>query len=132
MDRSQAMAGNWNAFKDARLLKLKRQGRSFSVVARALSVSLGAATGRYYRLIGVKHPSRAAEVKRVSEARAARRFSKKQRQHVVAILAATKIHKGDDFRAVVDEARSAGTSFELIGVCLGISKQAVHKRYRRS
>lgn len=34
--------------------------------------------------------------------------------------------------AVVCRARSAGLSWEMIAVCLGVSKQAVHKKFGKA
>lgn len=51
------MLRTWNDRLDARLLKAKEDGASFSEAALRLGVSRSAALGRYHRLAGTRFPS---------------------------------------------------------------------------
>jgi hypothetical protein len=49
---------------------------------------------------------------------------------LAAIQAAKELHNGVSFSIAIAKARASGASLEMIGVCCGMSKQAVHKKLR--
>jgi transposase len=115
---------------DAVILRLKFEGLSFRDISRNLGKSLGSVTGRYYRLKGVRHPSQIARDAELSKARELRRLARNKERSLAAIRAAIELRNGAKFVVAVGRARRAGASLEMIGVCCGVSKQAIHKRWR--
>jgi transposase len=116
---------------DAVILKLKTEGRSFRVIAKHLGKSLGSVTGRYYRLKGVRHPSQIMRDAEIRKNRKLRRTARNRERSMAAIQAAIELRSGVKFSAAIGRARAAGASFEMIGVCCGVSKQALHKKWRQ-
>jgi hypothetical protein len=50
---------------------------------------------------------------------------------LAAIQAAIELENGVEFSVAVGRAKAAGASWDMLGTCCGISKQAVHKKWRR-
>jgi hypothetical protein len=116
--------------QDAAILKMKSGGQSFSEIARRLEKSLGSITGRYYRLVGVRHPSQIARDLALKEQRKVARIVRKHAKTMAAVQASIAIKNGIEFFAAVRTARAAGASFDAIGACLGITGSALHKKWR--
>ena len=116
---------------DDLILLLKAEGLSFRDVSKRLGVSLGSVTGRYYRLKGVRHPSQIARDAEIKRTRKLRRLARNKEKSSAAIQAAIDLRNGIEPSAAIETARMAGASLEMIGTCLGISKQALHKKCRR-
>jgi hypothetical protein len=108
--------------------RMKAGGASFSDISAATGLTLGSVTGRYYRLKGVRHPSQIARDFALQERRKAARIAVKRARGAAAIK--TAINKGEKLLSAVNSARASGASFALIATCLGISGQALHKKYR--
>jgi transposase len=115
---------------DAVILRLKFEGLSFREISKNLGKSLGSVTGRYYRLKGVRHPSQIARDAALSKTRKLRRIARNKERSLAAIQAAIELRNGANFVVAVGRARGAGASLEIIGACCGVSKQAIHKRWR--
>jgi hypothetical protein len=120
----------WTSKEDRLLLKLKDDGGSLGSVAKRLGRSLGSVTGRYYRLRSVVWPSQKARDEALKRKRRSAKRAKANEQFQVALEAMAAIERGEKLKTAVDQAIARGASLEMIGVCLGISKQAVQKRYR--
>ena len=116
---------------DDLILLLKAEGLSFRDVSKRLGVSLGSVTGRYYRLKGIRHPSQLARDAEIKRTRKLRRLAVNKEKSSAAIQAAIDLRNGIEPSYAIGAARTAGASLEMIGACLGISKQALHKKYRR-
>ena len=116
---------------DAAILKLKTEGLSFRAIAKHLGKSLGSVTGRYYRLKGVRHPSQIMRDAEIRKNRKLRRKARNRERSMAAIQAAIELRSGVKFSSAIGRARAAGASFEMIGACCGVSKQALHKRWRQ-
>jgi transposase len=116
---------------DAVILKLKSEGFSFREIAKHIGTSLGSVTGRYYRLKGVRHPSQIMRDEELKKNRKLRRTSRGKEKSMAAIQAAIELRRGVKFSVAIGKARDAGASFEMIGTCCGVSKQALHKRWRQ-
>ena len=116
---------------DAVILKLKSEGFSFREIAKHLGKSQGSVTGRYYRLKGVRHPSQILRDAELRKNRKLRRTVREKERSMAAIQAAIELRSGVKFSIAVGRARAAGASFEMIGVCCGVSKQALHKKWRQ-
>jgi hypothetical protein len=116
---------------DAAILRLKSEGLSFRLISKRLGKSVGSVTGRYYRLKGIRHASQLSKDAEIKRNRQLRRAEKIKRKSVAAFQAAIEIEKGIDFFTAVGRAKEAGVSFDMIGTCCGMSKQAVHKKWRR-
>ena len=116
---------------DDLILLLRSEGLSFREISERLGKSLGSVTGRYYRLRGVRHLSQIARDAEIKRARQLRRLARNQEKSSAAIQAAIDLRKGIGLSSAIGTARAAGASLEMIGACLGISKQALHKKYRR-
>ena len=116
---------------DKTILVLKSEGHSFREIAKRLGKSLGSVTGRYYRLIGVRHASQLIRDRELSQTRKLRRAARVQDRSSAAIQAAIEMRNGIEFSVAVGRARKAGATLEMIGACCGVSKQALHKRWRR-
>ena len=114
---------------DAVILKLKSEGFSFREISKQLGKSLGSVTGRYYRLKGVRHPSQILRDEELKKNRKLRRTTRGKEKSMAAIQAAIELRSGVKFSAAIERARAMGASFEMIGVCCGISKQALHKKW---
>jgi hypothetical protein len=65
---------------------------------------------------------------KLKRSRLIRRTKIKNEKSLAAIQAAIELKKGIPFSIAVEKARMAGASLEIIGVCIGISKQALHKK----
>jgi hypothetical protein len=115
---------------DAMILRMKESGSSFSDIAEATHSTIGSVTGRYYRLKGVRHPAQIIRDLNRKQLRRTVRAASNRKKSAAAIEAAIAIHKGCDLRAAVSTARALGASFSLIGACLGISGQALHKKIK--
>jgi transposase len=116
---------------DETILALKSDGLSFREISNRLGKSLGTVTGRYYRLKGVRHPSQIARDAQLKKNRELSRAARKKERSLAAIQAAIELRKGVAFSVAVGRARAAGASLDMIGACCGISKQALHKKWRR-
>ena len=116
---------------DEKILALKSDGLSFREISKHLGKSLGSVTGRYYRLKGVRHPSQIARDAKIKKKRELRRAARRKERSLAAIQAAIELRKGFAFSVAVGRARVAGASLEMIGACCGVSKQALHKQWRR-
>jgi hypothetical protein len=116
---------------DAAILKLKSEGFSFREISKHLGKSLGSVTGRYYRLKGVRHPSQIMRDAELSKNRKLRRTTREKQKSMAAIQAAIELRRGVRFSVAIGKARAAGASFEMIGTCCGVSKQALHKKWRQ-
>jgi transposase len=116
---------------DEKILALKSDGLSFREISKHLGISLGSVTGRYYRLKGVRHPSQIARDSQIKKKRELRRAARRKERSLAAIQAAIELRKGVAFSVAVGRARAAGASLEMIGACCGVSKQALHKEWRR-
>jgi hypothetical protein len=114
---------------DQEILVLKAQGLSFREISMHLGKSLGSVTGRYYRIKGVRHPSQIARDAELSRTRRLRRIARNRAKSLAAMQAAIDLRSGRQFSIAIGRAREAGASLEMIGVCLGVSKQALHKRW---
>src|ERR1700738_5112462 len=114
-----------------KILTLKSDGLSFREISKHLGKSLGSVTGRYYRLKGVRHPSQIARDAKIKKKRELRRAARRKERSLAAIQAAIELRKGFAFSVAVERARAAGASLEMIGACCGVSKQALHKQWRR-
>jgi hypothetical protein len=115
---------------DARILQLKSEGLSFREIANDLGLTVGSVTSRYYRLKGVRHASRVEGDAKIKRGRLMRRIKLKNEKSLAAVQAAIDFRNGSPFSVAVEKARKAGASLEMIGVCFGISKQALHKKLR--
>jgi transposase len=116
---------------DAVILKLKSEGFSFREISKLLGKSLGSVTGRYYRLKGVRHPSRIMRDAELKKNRKLRRTTREKERSMAAIQAAIELRRGVKFSIAVGRARAAGASLEMIGACCGVSKQTLHKKWRQ-
>ena len=116
---------------DDLILSLRAEGLSFRDVSKRLGVSLGSVTGRYYRLMGVRHRSQIARDAEIKRTRKLRRLARNREKSSAAIQAAIDLRNGIEPSSAIEAARMAGASLEMIGACLGISKQALHKKCRR-
>jgi IS30 family transposase len=116
---------------DELILAFKSEGRSFAEISKRLGKSRGSVAGRYYRLKGVRHPAQIARDAAVKRTRALRRLDRNKQKSSAAIQAAIDLRSGSKFLVVVERARAAGASLEMIGACCGISRQALHKKWRR-
>ncbi|WP_079537740.1 hypothetical protein [Bradyrhizobium lablabi] len=116
---------------DETILRLKSEGLSFREISKQLGKSLGSVTGRYYRLKGVRHPSQLARDAQLKRNRELHRAARKKQRSLAAIQAAIELRQGVAFSVAVGRARAAGASLDMIGTCCGISKQAVHKKWRQ-
>jgi hypothetical protein len=116
---------------DETILRLKSEGLSFRDISKQLGKSLGSVTGRYYRLKGVRHPSQLERDAQLKRDRELRRAARKKQKSLAAIQAAIEFRNGIAFSVAVGRARAAGASLDMIGACCGISKQALHKKWRK-
>jgi hypothetical protein len=116
---------------DAVILKLKSEGFSFREISKYLGKSLGSVTGRYYRLKGVRHASQIKQDADLRNNRKLLRSAREKEKSMAAIQAAIEIRRGVKFSIAVGRALAAGASFEMIGTCCGVSKQALNKRWRQ-
>ena len=116
---------------DEAILALKSEGLSFCEISKHLGKSLGSVTSRYFRLKGVRHPSQIARDSELKRTRKFRRVAREKAKSSAAIQAAIDLRSGSEFSVVIERARAAGASLEMIGACLGVSKQALHKKWRR-
>jgi hypothetical protein len=116
---------------DETILRLKSEGLSFRDISKQLGKSLGSVTGRYYRLKGVRHPSQLERDAQQKRNRGLRRAARKKRKSLAAIQAAIELRNGVAFSIAVGRARAAGASLDMIGACCGVSKQALHKKWRK-
>jgi hypothetical protein len=116
---------------DRIILRLKSEGLSFREISSKLCLPRGSVAGRYYRLKGVQHPSQIKHDERLREHRRMRRLALNKERSSAAIQAAIELREGRAFSAAVGKARSKGASLEMIGACLGISKQALHKQWQQ-
>jgi hypothetical protein len=114
---------------DDLILSLKWEGLSFREVSERLGIPLGSVTSRYYRLKGVRHPSQMAT--EIKQRRRRLRLARNREKSSAAIQAAIDLRSGTKLSSAIGTARMAGASLEMIGACLGISKQALHKQCRR-
>src|ERR1700738_215984 len=114
-----------------KILTLKSDGLSFREISKHLGKSLGSVTSRYFRLKGVRHPSQIARDSELKRTRKLRRVAREKAKSSAAIQAAIDLRSGSEFSVVIERARAAGASLEMIGACLGVSKQALHKKWRR-
>jgi hypothetical protein len=115
---------------DLMLLALKSEGLSFREISKRLDKPLGSVTSRYYRLQGVRHTSQAKWDEELKRARENERVAKSKVRSLAAIQAAIDLRNGISFSIAIRTARAAGASLEMIGTCCGVSKQAVHKKWR--
>jgi transposase len=115
---------------DETILTLKSKGLSFREISNRLGKSLGTVTGRYYRLKGVRHPSQIARDAQLKKDRELSRAARKKERSLAAIQVAIELRKGVAFSVAVGRARAAGASLDMIGTCCGVSKQALHKKWR--
>ena len=116
---------------DVAILKLKSEGLSFREISKHLGKSLGSVTGRYYRLMGIRHASQIAKDAELKSNRKLRRAARMKERSLAAIQAAIELENGVEFSVAVGRAKAAGASLDMIGACCGVSKQAVHKKWRR-
>ena len=116
---------------DDLILSLKLEGFSFREISERLGMPLGSVTSRYYRLKGVQHPSQLARDADVKRTRKIRRLARNREKSAAAVQATIDVRNGIEFSFAIERARKVGASLEMIGVCLGISKQALHKKSRR-
>jgi hypothetical protein len=79
---------------------------------------------------GVRHPSQIARNAELSRIRRLRRIARNKAKSAAAIQAAIDLRNGSELSVVIGRAREAGASLEMIGACFGISKQALHKKWR--
>ena len=128
---SEIMPMRKKVIVDESILALKSESLSFREISQRLGKSLGSVTGRYYRLIGVRHPSQTARDARLKMTRELRRISRNQERSLAAFQAAIEMRSGVAFSVAVERAREAGATLEMIGACCGISKQALHKKFNR-
>ena len=117
----------WNDRLDAKLLKLKREGLSFTEIGEQIGVTRNAAIGRFHRLNGRVFPSQAARrrtrkeaARRKDEARA-RKDRDGVRKLKAAIAGATERTKA------IKQAFTAGASCQAIGDALGLSSQRIRQ-----
>jgi hypothetical protein len=115
---------------DHEILVLKSQGLSFREISTYLGKSLGSVTGRYYRIKSIRHPSQITRDAELSRTRRLHRIARNRAKSLAAMQAAIELNSGRQFSIAIARARKAGASLEMIGACLGISKQALHKRWR--
>lgn len=127
----QEMPVNERNSVDAMILRLKSEGLSFRKISLELRLSVGSVTGRYYRLMGVRFPSQAEREMRRKRSRLMRRIARNKERSSAAIQAAIDLREGFAFSVAVGNARSKGASLEMIGACLGVSKQALHKQWQQ-
>jgi hypothetical protein len=106
---------------DAVILKLTSEGFSFREISKLLGKSLGSVTGRYYRLKGVRHPSRIMRDAGLKKNRKLRRTTREKERSMAAIQAAIELRRGVKFSIAVG-GRAAGASLEMIGACCGVSQ----------
>ena len=131
-DRTQTKVGPSKvSVPDAAILELKSEGLSFREISKHLGKSLGSVTGRYYRLKGIRHASQTAKDAELKRNRKLRRAARMKERSLAAIQAAIELENGIGFFVAVGRARAAGASLDMIGACCGVSKQAVHKKWRR-
>jgi hypothetical protein len=116
---------------DETILTLKAEGLSFREVSKRFGKSIGSVTGRYYRLMGVRHPSQIAKDAKLRRKRKLRRAERTKKKSLAAIQASIELHNNVEFSVAVGRAQAAGASLDMIGACCGVSKQAIHKRCRR-
>jgi hypothetical protein len=116
---------------DRVILRLKSEGLSFTEISGQLCLPRGSVAGRYYRLKGVQHPSQVKRDERLKEYRRMSRIARNKERSSAAVQAAIELRSGLAFSAAVGKARSKGASLEMIGACLGISKQALHKQWQQ-
>jgi hypothetical protein len=115
---------------DLMLLALKAEGLSFCEISKRLDKPLGSVTSRYYRLHGVRHTSQVKRDEELKKTRETERIAKRKVRSLAAIQAAIDLRNGISFSIAVRKARAAGASLEMIGTCCGVSKQAIHKKWR--
>jgi hypothetical protein len=115
---------------DATILQLKSEGLSFRKISNHLGLPLGSVTSRYYRLKGIRHRSQVARDANLKRCRLIRRNKLMNEKSRAAIQAAIDLRNGIQFSVAVETARKAGASLGMIGACLGMSKQALHKKVR--
>jgi transposase len=116
---------------DEALLRFKSEGLSFREISKRLGKSRGSVTGRYYRLKGIRHASQIAKDAKLKRSRKLRRAIRMKERSLAAIQAAIELENGVEFSVAVGRAKAAGASWDMLGTCCGISKQAVHKKWRR-
>lgn len=116
---------------DRTILQLKSEGLSFREISLQLRLPLGSVASRYYRLKGVRHPSQVDRDEQLRKARRERRIARNKERSSAAIQAAIELRGGLPFSVAVGKARSKGASLEMIGLCLGLSKQALHKQWHQ-
>jgi hypothetical protein len=117
---------------DEMILQMKAAGSSFREISKATGQSLGSVTGRFYRLRGLPYPSQIAKDAALKARRRVARKARERAAKAAAIRAAVDINNGLELKIAIPAARAAGASFAVIAACLGISKQALHKQFRRS
>jgi hypothetical protein len=116
---------------DRAILQLKSEGLSFREISLQLRMPSGSVASRYYRLKGIRHRSQIARDEQLRKARLERRMARNKERSSAAIQAAIELRGGLPFSAAVGKARSKGASLEMIGACLGITKQALHKQWHQ-
>jgi transposase len=115
---------------DSVLLALRSEGLSFREISKRLDKPLGSVTSRYYRLKGVRHASQVKRDEELRKLREKERIAQRKVRSLAAIQAAIDLRNGISFSIAIRKARAGGASFEMIGTCCGVSKQAVHKKWR--
>jgi hypothetical protein len=124
------MTARDNSVINSALVELKLNGQSFREISERLGMPRGTVTSRYYRLKGVRHPSQVKRDEHVKKIRQQERSARNKLRSLAAIQAAKELHNGMSFSMAIAKARASGASLEMIGVCCGMSKQAVHKKLR--
>jgi hypothetical protein len=124
------MAARDIAVINSTLVELKLNGQSFREISECLGMPRGTVTSRYYRLRGVRHPSQIKRDEHVKKIRQQERSARNKLRSLAAIQAARELRNGVSFSIAIAKARASGASLEMIGVCCGMSKQAVHKKLR--
>ena len=116
---------------DRVILRLKSEGLSFTEISSRLCSPRGSVASRYYRLKAVQHPSQVKCDERLKEYRRMRRIARNKERSSAAVQAAIELRSGIAFCVAVGRARSKGASLDMIGACLGISKQALHRQWQQ-
>ena len=122
----------WTPRRDAKLLRLRTEGRTAAQIAVALGTTRSAVIGRMHRLLGTNFASnveRAAKWR--EESRAKKELRRKTEQRALDQMRKS-LDRGMLRDRAMARARKAGTRYSILARFFGLTTQAVHiavKRY---
>jgi hypothetical protein len=121
----------WTPRRDAKLLRLRAEGRTAAQVAISLRTTRSAVIGRMHRLLGTSFASNVERAAKWREESRTRKESRRKTEQRALDHMRKNLDRGmlrDDAMA---RARKAGTRFSTLARFFGLTTQAVHIAVKR-